>query len=114
MDVSAGDYSESESGLDFKDVVYDGSGDLWKEALTNPAGTADWIIAARKSTDDQISRHINLDSPAFLAHFTLVVQETNSLTLYHRNGTPLLPTHPIPPGIFTDHKMCLIGTGTKT
>ena len=110
MDVITGDYSEPESGLDFKYVINDGSGVLWKKALTDPAGTVDWIIAARKSPDDRITRDINLNSPAFLAQFTLVAQETSGVTLYHRNGTPLLPTHPVPPGIYTDHRMCLIGT----
>src|SRR5436309_13386006 len=44
QDVTAGDASESETGLNFKTIIYDGSADLWRKALSNTAGSVAWII----------------------------------------------------------------------
>ena len=109
-DVTAGDYNEPETGIDFKNVIYDGSNTLWRQALANPAGTVDWIIAVHNDPSDRVSNHINLTSPTFKAQFSMVVQEQSGLTLYHRNGTAPLPTRPLPVNILTDHRACLIGT----
>ena len=109
-DVTAGDYNEPETGIDFKNVIYDGSNTLWHQALANPAGTVDWIIAVHNDPSDRVSNHINLTSPTFKAEFSMVVQEQSGLTLYHRNGTAPLPTRPLPANILTDHRACLIGT----
>ena len=109
-DVTAGDYNEPETGIDFKNVIYDGSNILWHQALANPAATVDWIIAVRNDTGDRVSTHIDLTSSSFQSQFSLVVQESSGLTLYHRNGTAPLPTRPLPANILTDHKACLIGT----
>ncbi len=110
-DVSVGDFNESETGLNFKTVIYDGSGDLWRKALNNPAETVTWIIAFRNTPADRVSRYIKLDSPTFLAQFTLVVHEPSGLSLYHRNGQPLRSIRPVPDGILTDHRMCHISVG---
>ena len=53
--------------------------------------------------------HIDIYSSTFNAQFTLVAQEfgKTSLRLYHRNGLPLLPTRPVPPGLLTEHQLCI-------
>ncbi len=109
-DVTAGDYNEPETGIDFKNVIYDGSNTLWHQALANPAGTVDWIIAVNNDAGDRVSANINLKSSTFQSQFSMVVQEPSGLTLYHRNGTAPLPTRPLPASILTDHSACLIGT----
>ena len=110
-DVTAGNASESETGLNFKTIIYDGSADLWRKALSNPAGSVAWIIANRDDPSDRVSKSIDLSNPAFLAHYTLVVQEPSGLSLYHRNGDPLRSVRPIPSGILTDHRLCLRNNG---
>ena len=108
-DVTAGDYNEPETGIDFKNVIYDGSNILWHQALANPAGTVDWIIAVHNFPGDRVSSSIDLNSPTFKSQFSMVVQEPSGLTLYHRNGLAPLPTRPLPAGILTDHSACQIG-----
>jgi cellulose synthase/poly-beta-1,6-N-acetylglucosamine synthase-like glycosyltransferase len=106
QDVTSGDFSLSDAGFDFKNVVYFGSGALWREALADPADTVQWILS---SPGDTISKYINLNDPLFLSHFSLVVQEPTGLRLYHRKGEPPLPTRPLPAGILTEHRMCPVG-----
>ncbi len=103
QDVTVGDFSLSDAGFDFKDVVYDGSGPLWRKALADPADTVQWIITL---PGDAITKRIKVDDPVFLSQFSLVVQEPSGYRLYHRNGESPLPTRPLPPGILTDHRLC--------
>ena len=78
-------------GVDFKNVIYEGSGDLWTQALANPAAAVDWIEVNPTNTYDLVAKRIDVNSPLFLAQFTLVAQEESGLSLYHRNGLPPLP-----------------------
>jgi hypothetical protein len=95
-----------EIGVDFKNVVYEGSGDLWTQALANPAGAVEWIEVNPTDPNDLVAKHIHVNNPHFLAQFTLVAQEGSGLSLYHRNGLPPLPTNALPPGLLTEHRLC--------
>lgn len=97
-----------EAGIHFSDIIYEGSGQLWINALKNPAGTVDWIIVHADDPLDPVFTHINIYSSTFNAQFTLVVQEPGSrpLRLYHRNGLPPLPTRSIPSSLLTEHLIC--------
>ena len=95
-----------EVGVDFKNVVYEGSGDVWTQALANPAAVVDWIEVNPTNSSDIVAKHINVNSPLFLAQFTLVAQEDSGLSLYHRNGLPPLPGNALPPGLLTEHRFC--------
>jgi hypothetical protein len=95
-----------EVGVDFKNVVYEGSGDLWTQALANPTAVVDWIEVNPRNSYDSVAKHINLKSPLFLSQFTLAVQEDSGLSLYHRNGLSPLPTNALPPGLLTEHRFC--------
>jgi hypothetical protein len=95
-----------EVGVDFKNVVYEGSSDLWTQALANPTAVVDWIEVNPTNSYDIVTKHINVKSPLFLSQFTLVVQEDSGLSLYHRNGLPPLPTNVLPPGLLTEHRFC--------
>lgn len=103
-----------EVGVDFKNVVYEGSGDLWTQALANPTAVVDWIEVNPTNSYDIVAKHINVESPLFLSQFTLVTQEDSGLSLYHRNGLPLLPTNPLPPGLLTEHRFCGSNTSPKS
>ena len=100
------DALEPEAGIDFKDVIYEGSGNLWQLALKNPAATVDWIIANPGDQSDLVTQHLALDSPAFLAQFMPVAQESDGITLFHRNGLPPLPTRAITTTYLADHRLC--------
>ena len=97
-----------EAGIHFSNFIYEGSGQLWNDALKNPAGTVDWIIVHADDPTDPVFTHININSSTFDAQFTLVAQETGSarLLLYHRNGLPPLPTRPALPNMLTEHQLC--------
>jgi len=106
-------FAESDAGIDLKNTIYEGSTGLWKKALNDPASMLEWIIVSPDAPDDPIAKHIDLESPAFLSQFTLVLQERDSiaygkyhLSLYHRNGRSLLPARPIPSSLLTDHRLC--------
>jgi cellulose synthase/poly-beta-1,6-N-acetylglucosamine synthase-like glycosyltransferase len=109
--------AESEAGIDLKNTIYEGSSELWKKALNDPASMVEWIIVpagVQNSViglpvqDDPIAESIDLKSQAFLSKFTLVVQEPYApfLRLYQRNGHSPLPTRPIPASLLTDHRLC--------
>lgn len=103
------DALEPEAGIDFRDVIYEGSGNLWQEALKNPASLVDWILTNPGDRNDLVARHLALGSPAFLSQFTPVAQEADGITLYHRNGLPPLPTRSTASTYLADHHLC--GTG---
>lgn len=104
-----------DAGVDFKDIINEGSGKSWTAALHNPEAYVDWIIMhplelkLPDESPDLVALNVNQQSPAFIAQFTLVVQEPTGLQLYHHNGLPPLPTRPIPTGLLTAHRLC--GTG---
>jgi hypothetical protein len=95
-----------EVGVDFKNVIYEGSGNSWTQALSNPAATVDWIEVNPTNVYDLVNKHINVESSLFLSQFTLVAQEDSGLSLYQRNDLPPLPTNPLPPGLLTAHRLC--------
>jgi hypothetical protein len=100
---------ESDVGLDFKNIIYEGSGSLWKQALHDPATVADWILVNPRVSNDFVAQSINVTQPRFLGQFTLVVQEDDGLLLFHRKNSSPLAEHPIPVGLLTNHRLCGIG-----
>jgi hypothetical protein len=100
------DSLEPTAGIDFKNMIYEGSGNLWTEALSHPESVVDWIIVSRADSRDIIAKEINLTSPVFTSHFDFIVQEEGGLTLYHRAGLPPLPTHNVARNVFTEHQLC--------
>ncbi len=99
----------TEAEVDLKDIISESSGELWKEALNDPASMVDWIIVRPGLKIDPIVTHVDLQSPAFLSQFTLVLQEQNGISLFHRKGLPPLPTRPLPPGFLAEHRLCKTG-----
>ncbi|HLZ61735.1 MAG TPA: glycosyltransferase family 39 protein [Ktedonosporobacter sp.] len=93
-------------GVEFKDVIYEGSADLWTQALANPESTVEWIVMNPNDPNDLVTKHIHSESALFQSQFTRVVQEQNGLSLFHRNGSRPLPTRPVPPGLLSEHRLC--------
>jgi hypothetical protein len=111
-DVYTSDIDGLDAGVDFKNIINVGSGKLWTAALHNPAAFVDWIIVhpielkLPYESPDLVALNINRQSSAFIAQFTLVVQEPTGIQLYHRNGLSSLPTRSVPPGLLTEHSLC--------
>jgi len=99
----------TEAGVELKDIISESSGELWKKALNDPASMVDWIIVRPGLTIDPIVTHVDLQSPAFLSQFTLVLQEQDGISLFHRDGLPPLPTRPLPAGFLTELHLCRRG-----
>jgi cellulose synthase/poly-beta-1,6-N-acetylglucosamine synthase-like glycosyltransferase len=97
--------SESESGIHFSNVIYEGSGVLWQQALQNPAQSVDWVIM---QPGDRVATAIAQNDPIFSSHFTLVASGLYELNLYHRNGLPPLPTRPLSSYLAGEQQFCTL------
>ncbi len=96
------DAMNPEAGIDFKNIIYEGSGPYWSQALHNPSSAVDWIIVNPANKYDQVTQHL---TPTFNEQYTRDIEEPNGLSLYHRNGL-VLPTHPIPTFYLVQHMLC--------
>ncbi len=101
---------ESDVGIDFKNIVYEGSGPLWKQALRDPGSQVDWVMINPSNNNDLVAKHINVTDEAFQAQFKLEVKEEDGLLLFHKKGLPPLPSRPLPSGILVAHSKCTIGS----
>lgn len=94
------------TGLDFKNVIYEGSGQIWKDALAHPEKYATWIMAYPSKSNDLVSRNIPLESPLFLAHFELVVQQEGGISLYHLRSDHLQKVRSISADFLSTYAAC--------
>ncbi len=102
-------FTSPEPGVDFKNVIYEGSNALWKRALAKPEAMVDWIMVDPTNKNDLVAENINVKSSAFLANFEVVVQEPKGLLLFHRKGLAPLPNRSLADSLITPHDLC--GTG---
>jgi hypothetical protein len=96
----------ADAGLNLKDIIYEGSNQLWTMALNDPASVVDWVIVDPENQNDLVTQHIEKNSQRFLVQFTLVLREPHGLSLYQRVGLPPLPTRPLPSILLTEHSLC--------
>ena len=96
------DAMNPEADIDFKNVIYEGSGPLWHQALRDPSAMVNWIIVNPANKYDQVHQHI---TAAFNEQYTRDIEEPDGLSLYHRNGL-VLPTRPIPTFFLDQHMLC--------
>lgn len=88
---------------DFKSIIYEGSDQLWLQALHDPVHSVEWILVDPTNKKDLVAQHVDLTSPVFLSQFTLVAGGQNeTIVLYHRKGGLPLPTRPAPPTVKFD------------
>ncbi|HKV02260.1 MAG TPA: glycosyltransferase, partial [Ktedonobacteraceae bacterium] len=105
QDVYTAQFDASAAGIDFKNVIYEGSGRFWSQALQNPASSVDWVILNPGNPSDPVAQRLKED-PTFLSQFTPVVRQTDGILLYHHLGKPPLPTRPAPPMWKGEHYSC--------
>ena len=107
MDLANPSLNDTEDGIDMKNVIYEGSGTIWAQALRNPVSTADWVVAG---PGDLITANIKLSYPPFSQQFELVAQYKH-LRLYHKRGLPPLPTKTLSPYFLSEHSTCTNSKG---
>ena len=95
-----------DAGFDFRDVIYEGSGKLWDQALQNPAKYVTWIVAYLSNPYDMVSQLIPIHSQTFLSQFTLVASDKTGIVLYHRNSVPLVKVHNVTSGFLSQYALC--------
>jgi hypothetical protein len=95
--------SESEAGIHFSNIVYEGSASLWAQALQHPETSVDWVIF---SPGDSVAEAMARAGHRFIQDFTLVVTGPNGLRLYHRNGLPPLPTRSPSSYLLSEQQFC--------
>lgn len=96
----------AEADVPFKNMVYEGSGALWVQALGRPASTVDWVIVNPSNSNDLVARNLNVGSATFLSQFTLELQEGNGLELFHRTNAPALASNSVPDALLNAHRLC--------
>ncbi len=97
--------SEAEENIHFSNIIYEGSGQLWLEALQHPAVYVNWIILA---PGDDIAQSLAAQDPQFARQFTLVATTSTGMRLYHKNGLPPLPTYPLSPSLASEQQFCTL------
>jgi cellulose synthase/poly-beta-1,6-N-acetylglucosamine synthase-like glycosyltransferase len=99
QDVYASQFDVSDAGIDFRNVIYEGSGQYWIQALQNPTSLVDWIVIRPADPLDIVSIQLKKDpalNATFQANYSLVASQTNGIYLYHINGKSPLPSRPAP------------------
>lgn len=104
----------SAANIPFRNEIYEGDHPEWEEALNDPSGSADWVIA---SDGDTVAQHISASSAAFYSAYMLVTEEHVAgapvIRLYHRKGLPPLPNRPLPHDTLTPYLACDVAKGIK-
>ncbi len=94
------------AGVDFKNIVYEGSGKRWQQALTDPASVVEWVVVAPDLKEDKVARAVDVKGPFFQAQFTLAIQDKSGRFLYRRNDLPALVEHSIRSEAAFDNPLC--------
>lgn len=74
------------TGLPYKNFIYEGSRDYWKDSLKNPAKYASWVVFDEELKDDALTKYLK-DSKVLLEKFNLVYND-KSLKIYKIKGKP--------------------------
>lgn len=82
-------------GAHFSNIIWEGSGPYWKNALAQPIRFVDWVVLNPYNQNDAVSKLLTGNRQEFLSSFKLVSSNPDGLQLYYRIGAPALPTRPI-------------------
>ncbi len=107
IDVYAMQFDPTDAGINFHNVIYEGSYQIWQQTLQDPARFVQWVIVKQDSPVDLVAQHLNVKGAAFLSQFTLVVRQSDNIALYHRKGLPPLPSYDLLPHYVYPHHVCL-------
>ena len=105
-DQGTNDFDAGSTGIDFKNVDYQGSGHYWTEALAHPERVVEWIVINLRNPTDLIAQHINVRGTTFNANFELVAMQSDGAMLFHLRGLPPLPNRAPMPQYAYPHVPC--------
>ena len=97
--------SEAQAGIHFNNVIYEGSGPRWTQALQHPETNVSWVVF---QPGDSVAQAMERPRSAFLQNFSLIVTSPYGLRLYHRNGLSPLPTRPITSYLLSEQQSCTL------
>src|SRR6202008_2867503 len=82
---SLGHYMQeaSAAGLQLRDFLHEGNGDIWLAALQRPDRFADWMLIEEKAQGGDMLAKIVRERPSFLARYERVC-EGAGMALYRR------------------------------
>jgi hypothetical protein len=95
------------AGIDFKNIIYQGSAELWQQALQNPVAVADWIILNPATPADRVAKAMDLNGLGFRIDYVLVSQDPNGARLYRRNGFAEGAERPVREDALIDNQLCV-------
>jgi cellulose synthase/poly-beta-1,6-N-acetylglucosamine synthase-like glycosyltransferase len=90
------------AGITFSNVVYEGSGNFWKNALNRITPDVSWIVMNPNDPSDILARYVDVKNSSFQSQFTRVVEEKGGLSLYGRNQRVWVPVRPLSPALIAD------------
>lgn len=92
MSLSAFNPVAFKSGLDLKQIINDGDGKIWNNALSNPAQYADWVVVGGDANSgDPVRKAITANS-TFSTQYKKVFSN-NEATIYELKDTRALVFH---------------------
>jgi cellulose synthase/poly-beta-1,6-N-acetylglucosamine synthase-like glycosyltransferase len=86
--VFASKFDGIQAGIDLKDIIYEGSGQLWEQALKKPASVVEWIIVRPHDKNDPVAASIDWKGSTFSSQFILVAEEPDGLSLFRKRYIP--------------------------
>ncbi|HET8913176.1 MAG TPA: glycosyltransferase family 39 protein, partial [Ktedonobacteraceae bacterium] len=93
-------------GANFKDIIYEGSGPYWRQALANPASIAQWVVIRPGNQEDVVANQLFKHKAAFLSRYSFVLQERDGLQIFRRNDVTNLPDRPISARLIALQQLC--------
>jgi hypothetical protein len=84
-------------GVNVRDVVHEGNGDLWTAALEMPEAHVGWVLVEELAEGGDVLAARAREYPAFLRAFTRVA-EGGGVALYRRNRDSGVGPQPLKPG----------------
>jgi cellulose synthase/poly-beta-1,6-N-acetylglucosamine synthase-like glycosyltransferase len=82
-DFTAGGFDVTEVGLDFKNIIYQGSYGLWNRALVSPWNYASWVVVT-VDKKDAVYMSTGYRNPAFKKHYSLTYSSPGGSFLLYR------------------------------
>jgi cellulose synthase/poly-beta-1,6-N-acetylglucosamine synthase-like glycosyltransferase len=107
QDVFTVGYDASDTGIiNFRQVIYEGSGPLWQQAIRHPATYAQWLLVNVGNPLDALAQRMQHD-PTYLAPFLAVAHQSNGVVLYQRIAKNPLAHRAAPPFYGYSHHPCM-------
>jgi cellulose synthase/poly-beta-1,6-N-acetylglucosamine synthase-like glycosyltransferase len=108
VDVTSTVFNISQTGVEFKDIIYDGSGPYWRMAIKNPSHFVNWVIVSTSNPNDMVSKELDTHSGWFLSSFNEVYRD-GDVIIYHLKTANLRQVRAIPSNIYIDNNACKTG-----